>query len=103
AEISQFATALEPGFDQAALLFTDRATLAEADETVVFTADVAQAVGLDCVLHELLDETVQLGVRQAVLEIQGQFETQLLKLVDTEFLAQTTGTVGSHALNPREY
>src|SRR5690606_31073980 len=101
AGVFQFAATLEPGLDPGALLLAHRATTAQADEAVVFTTDVAKAVGLDRITQEGFDEGIQFSPGKPLTELEGQLETQFLELVDTEFLAQTAGTIGSHAVSPR--
>src|SRR5690606_12147438 len=94
--VLQLVTALQPGFDGGALLLVDRATLGQADQTVVFATHVIQTIAGNGLVEELIDEIVESLVAQVGLEVQGQLEAQLLKFIDTELLAQTAGTVGRH-------
>jgi len=51
-EFGQFFAALEPSLYLTALLFIDRAATGQADETVIFAANIAQTVDLDGFVQE---------------------------------------------------
>ncbi len=85
-DVGQFAAALEPSFDNSALLFADRATLGQANQAEVITTDVIQAVGIHGFSEEGIEESIDGFVGQVFLEFQVQFETQLLRLANLTIL-----------------
>ena len=83
-------------FQRGALFLVDRAALAQANEAVVFTANIAEAVAVDAVAQELVDELIGALFAQPLVEAEGQLAAQLLEFVDAQLLAQAAGTVGGH-------
>lgn len=75
--LGQFAAGLEPAFNGGALLFGDRATLSQANQTVVIAAYVIQTVGIHRFFQEGVEECVNRRVVQVFLELQVQFKAQL--------------------------
>ena len=98
--LSKLAAAFQPGIDLGALLFGDRTTARQADETVVFTADITKLVGFHRLADECFEEVIH-GLAFDTFAIgEIDLEAQLLELIDTEFLAQATRTIGSHWIDP---
>lgn len=82
----QLATGFEPSFNSNTLFFADRATLLQANQTVVIAAHVAKAIGLHRFFQECVEESVDSLVVQTFVEIQVQLEAQLLKFINAQFL-----------------
>jgi len=76
----QFATGLEPGFNDCALLFSHRAALGEANQTEVITANIVQTIGVHGFCQESIKESVDCLVVKILFEVQVQLKTQLFRL-----------------------
>lgn len=79
-EVHQLVTAFQPGFNGSALLFADRATLAQAHQTEVIAANITQAIGGHGVTQKVFQEGVDGSIAQIFLEVQVQLKTQLFSL-----------------------
>src|SRR3546814_7547533 len=92
--LGQFAAAFQPGVDLCTLLFADRATAAKADKTVVFTTDIAEFIGFHRFADKRFEEVVHSLAFDTFAVGEIDLEAELLELIDTEFLAQATRTIG---------
>ena len=95
-EFGQFFAALEPSLNLTALLFIDRTASGQADETVIFAANLAQTVDLDGFVQEGFQKRIDRLGFETITVGQTDLETQFLEFIDTKFFAQTTRAIGSH-------
>src|SRR3546814_18428164 len=69
-------------------------TLFRSDKTVVFTTDIAEFIGFHRFADKRFEEVVHSLAFDTFAVGEIDLEAELLELIDTEFLAQATRTIG---------